>query len=181
MIACAADEIFADPASIVGSIGVVSASFGFDELIERFGIERRVHTAGENKAMLDPFRPENPEDVERLKALQAQDPRGFRRPRAIAPGRKAADDAYDDLFSGAFWVGAEAVDLGLDRRPRRHPLRHARALRRQGAVPHDRARPPRRCSGRLLGRRAVGDISLIDPGEVVGALEERAAWARLGL
>ena len=70
MIACAGDEIFADPSSIVGSIGVVSAGFGFDRLIERFGIERRVHTAGENKAMLDPFRPEDPKDVERLKALQ---------------------------------------------------------------------------------------------------------------
>ena len=70
MIACAGDEIFADPSSIVGSIGVVSASFGFDRLIERFGVERRVHTAGENKAMLDPFQPENPKDVERLKRLQ---------------------------------------------------------------------------------------------------------------
>src|ERR1043165_2274560 len=65
MIACAADEIYADPASIVGSSGVVSASFGFQELIARIGVERRVHTAGQSKAMLDPFRPENPEDVAR--------------------------------------------------------------------------------------------------------------------
>ena len=79
MIACAADEIFADPASIVGSIGVVSAGFGFDRLIERFGIERRVHTAGDNKAMLDPFQPEDPKDVERLKSLQRSIQRCSRR------------------------------------------------------------------------------------------------------
>src|SRR6476646_6696637 len=72
MIACAGDEIFADPSSIVGSIGVVSASFGLDRFIARFDIARRVHTAGRNKAILDPFRPEDPKDVERLKALQLQ-------------------------------------------------------------------------------------------------------------
>jgi signal peptide peptidase SppA len=72
MIACAGDEIFADPSSLVGSIGVVSAGFGFERLIERLGVERRVHTAGRNKAMLDPFRPEDPEDVERLKEIQAR-------------------------------------------------------------------------------------------------------------
>jgi signal peptide peptidase SppA len=79
MIACAGDEIFADPSSLVGSIGVLSASFGFDRLMERFGIERRLHTAGENKAMLDPFRPERPQDVERLKAIQANVHDVFRR------------------------------------------------------------------------------------------------------
>ena len=72
MIACAADEIIADASSIVGSIGVVGGSFGFDKLIEKIGIERRLYTSGENKAMLDPFLPEKPEDVERLKAIQRE-------------------------------------------------------------------------------------------------------------
>ncbi len=179
MIACAADEIYADPASIVGSIGVVSASFGFHELIERIGIERRVHTAGKSKAMLDPFRPENPDDVVRLKGLQRQIHDVFVGLVRDRRGEKL-NDSYDDLFSGAFWVGAEALDLGLV-----DGLGDIRTILRQrfGDKVQFRmiepARPP--LLGRLLGRRSLGQSSLIDPGEIVGALEERAAWARLGL
>lgn len=179
MIACAADEIYADPASIVGSIGVVSASFGFHELIERIGIERRVHTAGKSKAMLDPFRPENPDDVIRLKGLQLKIHDVFVDLVRSRRGEKL-NDSYDDLFSGAFWVGAEAVDLGLV-----DGLGDIRSVLRQRFGDKVRFRmiePARRpLLARLLGRRAVGDISLFDPGEIVGALEERAAWARLGL
>src|SRR6478672_7243029 len=98
MIACAADEIFADPASIVGSIGVVSAGFGFDRLIERAGVERRVHTAGRNKAMLDPFRPERPEDVERLKAIQERVHATFRGLVAERRGARLQGDP-ERLFS----------------------------------------------------------------------------------
>jgi signal peptide peptidase SppA len=179
MIACAADEIYADPASIVGSIGVVSASFGFHELIERIGIERRVHTAGKSKAMLDPFRPENPEDVVRLKGLQRQIHDVFVGLVRDRRGEKL-NDSYDDLFSGAFWVGAEALDLGLI-----DGLGDIRTILRQRFGEKVRfrmiepARPP--LLGRLFGRRSLGQSSLIDPGEIVGALEERAAWARLGL
>ncbi|MFC1456880.1 S49 family peptidase [Microvirga arabica] len=179
MIACAADEIYADPASIVGSIGVVSASFGFHELIERLGIERRVHTAGKSKAMLDPFRPENPDDVIRLKGLQVKIHDVFVDLVRSRRGEKL-NDSYDDLFSGAFWVGAEAVDLGLV-----DGLGDIRSVMRQRFGDKVRFRmvePARRpLLGRLLGRRPIGDISLIDPGEIVGTLEERAAWARLGL
>src|SRR6187401_689274 len=77
MIACAADEIICDPSSIVGSIGVVGGSFGFAKLMDKLGIERRLYTSGENKAMLDPFLPEKPEDVERLKAVQQEIHEGF--------------------------------------------------------------------------------------------------------
>jgi signal peptide peptidase SppA len=179
MIACAADEIYADPASIVGSIGVVSASFGFHELIERMGIERRVHTAGKSKAMLDPFRPENPDDVIRLKGLQVKIHDVFVDLVRSRRGVKL-NDSYDDLFSGAFWVGAEAVDLGLI-----DGIGDIRSVMRQRFGDKVRFRmvePARRpLLGRLLGRRAIGDISLIDPGEIAGVLEERAAWARLGL
>lgn len=110
-LACAADDIWLDQSSIVGSIGVISASFGFDRFLDKQGIDRRVHTAGEDKSMLDPFRPERPEDIERLKALQSQihdafiahvkDRRGVRLPEG------------KDLFTGEIWVGEKAVDVGL--------------------------------------------------------------------
>lgn len=179
MIACAADEIFTDPSSIVGSIGVVSASFGFDKLIQRFGIERRVHTAGENKAMLDPFRPEDPEDVQRLKDLQRRIHDLFV---DLVRARRGAklDETNGDLFSGAFWVGAEALDLGLV-----DGLGDIRTVMRQRFGENvqfrmiEPARPP--LLARLLGRRSGFPSSLVDPGEMLGALEERAIWSRLGL
>ena len=112
MIACAGDEIFADPSSLVGSIGVLSASFGFDKLIERFGIERRLHTAGENKAMLDPFRPERPQDIERLHAIQAEVLATFKHLVQVRRGTRLRGEP-EALFSGAIWTGSEAVELGL--------------------------------------------------------------------
>lgn len=112
MIACAADEIYADESSILGSIGVVSAGFGFTGLIEKLGIERRVHTAGESKAMLDPFQPEKPEEVQRLEALQKDVHAYFKKLVSDARGdRLKSDDP--ELFSGAFWAGAGAVERGL--------------------------------------------------------------------
>src|SRR5215204_5832003 len=112
MLACAGDEIFADPSSVVGSIGVVSAGFGLDKLIERFGIERRLHAMGSQKGMLDPFRPERPEDVERLKTIQMRIHEKFI---ALVETRRGErlKGARDVLFSGAVWAGAEAVELGL--------------------------------------------------------------------
>jgi signal peptide peptidase SppA len=179
MIACAADEIFADPASIVGSIGVVSASFGFDKLIERFGIERRVHTAGENKAMLDPFQPEDPEDVERLKSLQRRIHDVFVGLVRSRRGEKL-DQANGDLFTGAFWVGEEAVGLGLvDGLGDIRSVLRARFGDKVQFRMIEPARPP--LLGRLLGRRPLGQSSFFDPSEMLGAIEERASWSRLGL
>lgn len=178
MIACAADEIFADPASIVGSIGVVSASFGFDRLIERFGIERRVYTAGENKAMLDPFQPEKPEDVERLKELQRHIHRVFMDLVRTRRGEKL-DQTNGDLFSGAFWVGEEAKALGLvDGLGDIRTVMRERFGEKVQLRMIEPARPP--LLARLF-RRVPGPSSLVDPAEVIGALEERATWARLGL
>jgi signal peptide peptidase SppA len=179
MIACAGDEIFADPSSIVGSIGVVSAGFGFDRFIERFGIERRVHTAGENKAILDPFRPEDPKDVERLKGIQARVHEMFiDLVRARRGGKLPAETG--ELFTGAFWVGAEAVDLGLV-----DALGDLRSVMREryGDKVELRVIPPTRPSliARLLNRQPLAPDSLFDPNGLVAALEERAAWARLGL
>lgn len=179
MIACAADEIFADPSSIVGSIGVVSAGFGFDKLIERFNIDRRVYTAGEHKAMLDPFQPEDPKDVEHLKSLQRRIHEVFT---GLVRSRRGGklDEANGDLFSGAFWVGEEAKSLGLI-----DGLGDIRSIMRERFGEKVQLRmiePPRQpLLGRLLGRRSFGQASLIDPAEALGAVEERAAWARLGL
>ena len=111
MIAVAGDEIIADPSSIVGSIGVVSASFGFTDLMKKIGVERRVYTAGQNKAVLDPFQPEKKEDVERLKALQLEVHETFIDMVKERRGAKLKDDP--DLFTGLFWTGKKGFELGL--------------------------------------------------------------------
>src|SRR5712675_2687181 len=108
MIACAGDEIFCDPSSIMGSIGVVGGSFGFQELIKRIGVERRLYTAGEHKAMLDPFLPENPDDVARLKTIQREIHAIFIA--LVKQSRSARLKGSDDaLFSGEYWAGEKSV------------------------------------------------------------------------
>ncbi|MGB6638422.1 MAG: S49 family peptidase, partial [Bradyrhizobium sp.] len=112
MIACAGDEIFCDPSSILGSIGVVGGSFGFQELIKKLGVERRLYTAGTHKAMLDPFLPENPDDVARLKALQREIHPIFIA--LVKQSRGARLKGADDLlFTGEYWAGDTSVSLGL--------------------------------------------------------------------
>ena len=112
MIACAGDEIFCDPSSILGSIGVVGGSFGMTELIKKIGVERRLYTAGSHKAMLDPFLPENPDDVARLKAIQREIHAIFI---ALVKQSRGArlKGADDELFTGEYWAGETSVSLGL--------------------------------------------------------------------
>lgn len=110
-LATAADDIHADASSILGSIGVISGGFGLHDLIGRIGVERRVHTAGTSKSQLDPFRPENPDDVARLKALLDQIHANFIAQVKSRRGDRLAQDR--DLFTGEFWAGAQAVELGL--------------------------------------------------------------------
>jgi len=173
-LACAADEIIADPASIVGSIGVISSGFGFQDLIARFGVERRVHTSGDNKSMLDPFRAEKPEDVERLKRLQAEIHDGFKDwVRQRRSTRLRGDDAL--LFSGEFWTAKRGLEMGLV-----DGLGDLRTTlqQRYGAKVHLPVMAPRR---RLLQRFGLGGrIESIGP-EMLAALEERAHWQRFGL
>jgi len=183
MIACAADEIIADASSIVGSIGVMGGSFGFDKLLARVGIERRLYTAGEHKAMLDPVLPENPEDVERLKTIQNEIHASFI---ALVKERRGAKLAGPEktLFSGEFWSGTHAVELGLV-----DAVGDLRAFLRERfgeevitpLVPGERS---------FLGRRLAGiglggvDVLASRPGlaeEIISALEARAIWARYGL
>src|SRR6184192_1414766 len=112
MIACAADEIVCDSSSILGSIGVVGGTFGFSRLIEKLGIERRLYTSGERKAMLDPFLPEKPEDVERLKSIQREIHRNFIE---LVKSRRGAvlSGPEETLFSGEFWTGQTSLALGV--------------------------------------------------------------------
>ena len=182
MVACAADEIICDPSSIVGSIGVVGGSFGFSKLIEKLGIERRLYTAGERKAMLDPFLPEQAEDVERLKALQKdihQDFIGL-----VKARRRKLDGPEKTLFSGEYWTGRRALELGLI-----DTLGDLRGTLR--ARYGDKVVMPLVSAERgLFGRRTPGvaaarieDLAA-PPGfadEIVSALEARALWARYGL
>jgi ClpP class serine protease len=113
MIACAADEIVVDPASIVGSIGVVTAGFGFVDAMRKIGVERRVYTSGDSKVILDPFQPEKPEDVARLRAIQEEVHDHFIEIVRTRRGEVLARERDPEIFSGQFWSGKTAVALGL--------------------------------------------------------------------
>nr|WP_245196939.1 S49 family peptidase [Labrys sp. LIt4] len=180
MIACAADEIIADPASILGSIGVVSASFGFDKLIEKIGVERRVYTAGRSKTLLDPFRPEKPEDVERLAALQREIHDMFI---ALVKERRAGKLKGEEelLFSGEFWLAPRAIELGLA-----DAVGDVRSTMRERFGEKVRFKTivePRGLLGRRLGlgaRLSAAESEQMTEG-VLAALEGRAIRARFGL
>src|ERR1700687_361651 len=184
MIACAGDEIFCDPSSILGSIGVVGGAFGFQDLIKKIGVERRLYTAGAHKAMLDPFLPENPEDVARVKALQREIHDIFI---ALVKGSRGArlKGADDMLFTGEYWAGETSVSLGLADAigDLRSPLR---ARYGDKVLTPVIAPATGRLSG-LLGRKLAGAGSLVQldgfaglPDELISALESRAIWAKFG-
>ncbi|WP_336740568.1 S49 family peptidase [Aureimonas altamirensis] len=176
MIACAGDEIVADPSSIVGSIGVVSGGFGFVDLIRRIGVERRLYTAGRNKATLDPFSPEKPEDVEHLKSLQLDVHETFiELVRERRAGRLKEDEP--DLFSGQFWSARRGMELGLV--DRLGTLHEVLSERFGPDVELERIRPRR---GLLGGRIGFGaDAAGAAAERLAGVAEERALWARYGL
>jgi signal peptide peptidase SppA len=184
MIACAGDEIFCDPSSIMGSIGVVGGSFGLQELIKKIGVERRLYTAGEHKAMLDPFLPENPDDVARLKALQREIHAIFIALVKQSRGSrlKGADDV---LFTGEYWAGERSVSLGLA--DAIGDLRSTLRARYGDKVLTPVVAPPTGLLSGLLGRKSAGAGTLgqLDgfaglPDEVISALESRAIWAKFG-
>jgi signal peptide peptidase SppA len=185
-LALAGDEIFADPSSIIGSIGVISASFGLDKAIAKLGIERRVYTAGACKATLDPFQPEKAEDIERLRAIQedvhevfigtVKDRRGTR--------LKGPDS---ELFSGAFWSAAKALELGLI-----DGVTDLRSKMRELHGEKVKLRPvPLVVGGWLTRLRRLPSLSRVgvegDPlplalaDDLVSAIEARALWSRYGL
>jgi len=177
MIALAGDEIIVDQSSIVGSIGVVAATFGFPKLLERIGVERRVYTAGKKKVMLDPFQPERKADVAHLKSLQEDVHATFIDLVKSRRGSALADDP--DLFSGAFWSGDRAVSLGLADR-----IGELRAVLKERYGEDVRIKTittERSAWRRRFGLTARDDAvsRLVDRGIV--ALEERLLWNRFGL
>tara|TARA_Y100001934_G_scaffold247958_1_gene308161 strand:- start:513 stop:1382 length:870 start_codon:yes stop_codon:yes gene_type:complete len=173
-LACAGDEIFADANSIVGSIGVISAGFGFPDLIERFGIERRVYATGQRKGMLDPFQDEKSEDVDRLHELHEDIFENFKTHVRDRRGDrlKAAEDT---LFTGDIWTGNQALEVGLI--DGLAEMRSEMRRRYGDKVKFQRAEVRRGLLSRLRG----GGMSAIDPAELVSALDDWALWKRYGL
>lgn len=181
-LACAADEIFAEPSSIVGSIGVVSAGFGFQDAIKRLGIERRVYTQGRHKAILDPFKPEDPEDIERLKLLQRDIFQDFKDHVRERRGKRLKGDD-DTLFNGDVWTGGRAEEVGLVdglgdlRTVLRDRFGESVRLRTVGSS--------KRWFRRRLGSALDSPEGLASPESffdgIVNAMEARALWARYGI
>lgn len=174
-LACAADEVIAHPTSLVGSIGVVSGGFGLEGLIERLGVERRLHTAGESKARLDPFLPEKAEDVAWLRAMQDELHGMF--VGWVKERRGARLTGGEELFTGEVWTGARALELGLvdalgsmrSVLAERYP--DAEVVTLQGR---------RSVLARLGVGAAAADLVPAVAGSLLTALEQRAAWARFG-
>lgn len=166
-LACAADEIYVDPSSVVGSIGVISASFGFADLLEKHGVERRVHTAGEDKSMLDPFRPERAEDVERLKDLQRIIHGNFI---DHVTSRRGSLLSEEGLFTGEIWVGEKAVEVGLvDGVGHLIPFMKDRF----GDKVQFNVQGQRKSLMQRFGVRAASDV--------FGSIEEHALWSQFGV
>ncbi|MGF7156863.1 S49 family peptidase [Bartonella heixiaziensis] len=177
MIACAGDEIFADPSSIVGSIGVVSASFGFPELLKKIGVERRVYTAGKNKVTLDPFQPEKKADIEHLKSLQGEVHQTFIDLVKERRASKLSDD--QNIFTGLFWSGKKGVELGLI-----DGLNDIRSVIKKRFGEDTKLRlisPPKSFLGPKIpsGVTAHAVYTAVDSAWMVA--QERALWQRYGL
>lgn len=184
LLALAGDEIYADPSSIVGSIGVITATFGFPELLAKIGVERRVYTAGPNKDTLDPFLPEKPEDVERIKDIQRDVHAAFIDLVKERRGGKV-DFSNETLFSGAFWSGTKARELGLI-----DGLSDARTKMRELYGDDVRLKLVSAPSSWFRRRRSVfaegGALDFgFSPGglaaDFISAVEARALWSRFGL
>jgi len=181
MLACAADEIICDKSTIIGSIGVIGGSFGFSGLLQKLGIERRLYTSGERKAMLDPFLPEKPDDVERLKSVQREIHEDFI---ALVKESRGArlTGPENDLFSGEFWTGRKAVTLGVA-----DSIGDMRTVLRQRfgedvrmpLIGPERSLFGRTRPGVALKERLFGGAGLAE--DLISALEERALWSRYGL
>ncbi len=179
-LAIAGDEIYADPSSIIGSIGVISQSFGFVEAIKKIGVERRVYTAGLNKSTLDPFLPENADDVARIKAIQRDIHDvfiGLVKERRL--GKLKGPDA--ELFSGAFWSGPKAFELGLvdgiaDVRAKMQELHGAKVKLKVVEA----EKPGLLGRLRRLSTGAAAEPGLAFADDLVSAIEARAIWSRFG-
>jgi signal peptide peptidase SppA len=181
MLACAGDEIICDQYSIVGSIGVVGGSFGFPKLLDKLGVERRLYTSGERKVMLDPFLPEKPDDVKRLKAIQKDIHGHFI---ALVKARRGAKLQGNDktLFSGEFWTAPAAIDLGLA-----DSIGDIRSTLRQRYG--EKVHLPLIAAQRSMFGRQLPGVGALEAftrqsgfaDDLISALETRALWSRYGL
>jgi signal peptide peptidase SppA len=173
-LACAGDEIYADESSIVGSIGVISSGFGFVEAIHKLGVERRVHTSGENKSILDPFQPQKQEDVDRLLALQKDIHTAFKTlVRTRRQGKLTG--AESEMFSGAFWAGRQAQALGLI-----DGIGHMHEVLKQKFGDRLVLKNIAPSQGWGLKRLGFGTFAEL-PAAAIETLETRALWAKFGL
>ncbi len=191
-LACAADHIYAQESSIIGSIGVISSGFGFPAVLERLGIERRVRTAGHRKSTLDPFEKEDPEDIARLEGILKELHETFKN-MVTSRRKERLKEEHDVLFSGEFWTGSKAVELGLiDGIGELRGTLKARFGDKVKILPLEDARPWWRkrmgfgAGAGLSGLFASGGLAgVAEPHEwaqgLVSAAEERALWSRFGL
>ena len=171
LIACAGDEIYANSSSIIGSIGVIYSSFGFTELIKKIGVERRVHTAGKNKSSLDPFQEEKAEDIERLKNIQLDLHKDFIKVVEESRGAKLKKEGIE-LFSGEFWAGSKAKELGLI-----DGLGNANEILRERFGDDVVIKKFEKSKG-WLSKKLSSSSNQVD--QLANILEERSIWQRYG-
>ena len=171
LIACAGDEIYANSSSIIGSIGVIYSSFGFTELIKKIGVERRVHTAGKNKSSLDPFQEEKSEDIERLKNIQLDLHKDFIKVVEESRGTKLKKNDIE-LFSGEFWAGSKAKELGLI-----DGLGNANEILKEKFGDDVIIKKFEKSKG-WLSKKLSSSSNQVD--QLVNILEERSIWQRYG-
>ena len=176
-LACAADEIYIDQNSIIGSIGVISPGFGFVELIKKLGIERRVYTSGKSKSFLDPFKKENTEDINRLKDIQEQIHENFIDFVKIRRKNKLKKNKNKEIFSGLFWVGQKAIELGLA-----DGLGYANEILEKKFGKKAKIKIIEQKKS-FIQRKLSSSLShsLINTDELINKLEEKALWSRYGL
>ena len=179
MLACAADEIYADESSVIGSIGVISAGFGFVDLMEKAGVERRVHSAGKSKSMLDPFQKEKPQDVKRLRRLQGDIYKMFTDLVKSRRGDKL-QGGDQQLFTGEFWTGKRALEFGLI-----DGIGELTSVMQERYGEKVIFRPIAERKAWLTERLGVRTEPQLNvngwAGDLVASLEERALWTRYGL
>ena len=172
-LACASDEIYIDTNSILGSIGVISPGFGFVELIKKIGIERRVYTSGKSKSFLDPFKEEKEEDISRLKNIQEQIHENFISYVKNRRGLKIQEKDFDEIFSGLFWVGKKAIDLGLaDGLGSIYDIIQQRFGKKAKIKIIDQKKS-------FIQRKLSS--SLLDSESIMQKIEEKAMWSKFGL
>ena len=183
-LACAGDEVYANESSIIGSIGVISGGFGFTELINKIGIERRLYVSGDKKSILDPFAPEKPADVKYLKSLQKEIHGTFAKMVKARRGKRLVG-AEKDIFSGAFWTGSKALEIGLidgigDLRSVMRKRFGENVRLRQIGVPQSFWRQRLGLSESLGNNAGLLDTENMAT-SILSTIEERLTWSRFGL